>query len=340
MLENKNILMLCVKTFSYEEAIKSELERQGATVFYYDERPSNTNFAKGILRINKSSYKSKITKYYDNILKQAEDLDINYLFVIRGEIVPHEFLSKFKARHDSCKLVFYTWDSIANHSHALSILSFFDRKYTFDTSDSEKYELLFRPLFYRNEYGSINPIKSSLISHDITFIGTAHSDRFQIANKVKEWCTRNKLKGYFFYYQHGLLVDVYKRIFDKSYNGVPLKYLSFRSMSPEDMIEKVEKTKVVLDIQHPGQSGMTMRVIEALGAGRKIITTNTSVKDYSFYDPSNIQVITRSDFILDKEFVTSEFRALEPKLNAAMSLRGWVDEIFLDNVEKIQWLSR
>ena len=338
MLENKKILMLCVQTFGYEIAIKSELERQGAEVIYYDERPSNSNFSKGLIRLYRPLYEKRINKYYDMILQAMSTVDLDFLFVIRGEVVPNSFLESFKKLHPSCKLIFFTWDSFSNHSHALSILPFFDNKSTFDSADAEKHDMMFRPLFYLDGYCEVESVKHSSITYDVMFAGTAHSDRFQVSNKINEWCDSNNLNSYFFYYQHGKLVDVYKRIFDSAYTGVPFSKLSFKSITPAKMLELYRQSRVVLDIQHPGQTGLTMRIFEALGAGRKVITTNRSVENYTFFNPANIKIISRENFSIDLEFVESEFVELDPEIKSAMSIAGWVEEIFSPNRVGCRWL--
>jgi hypothetical protein len=48
---------------------------------------------------------------------------------------------------------------------------------------------------------------------------------------------------------------------------------------------------VVIDIVQRGQSGLTMRAIEALAAGKKIITNNKNIINEPFYNNKNIMII-------------------------------------------------
>jgi hypothetical protein len=52
-LKNKKILFFSVQTFGLEIKIINKLENLGAIVTYYDERPSNNYFIKGIIRLRK-----------------------------------------------------------------------------------------------------------------------------------------------------------------------------------------------------------------------------------------------------------------------------------------------
>ena len=63
----KKILFFSVQTFNLEKEIKSKLEKMGAEVMYFDERPANSILAKGIIRIKKSLYQNKIDQYYHRI---------------------------------------------------------------------------------------------------------------------------------------------------------------------------------------------------------------------------------------------------------------------------------
>ena len=52
-------------------------------------------------------------------------------------------------------------------------------------------------------------------------------------------------------------------------------------MKINDIVSLYKESEVILDINHPGQNGLTMRTFEALGAGKKLITTNTEIKKLS-----------------------------------------------------------
>ena len=80
-LNNKKILFFSVQTFNLEKEIKNKLEEFGAKVDYYDERPSNNSFVKGIIRIKRSFYQNKIDRYYKQILSKTKYELYHYLFL-------------------------------------------------------------------------------------------------------------------------------------------------------------------------------------------------------------------------------------------------------------------
>ncbi|HEY6142139.1 MAG TPA: hypothetical protein VIV55_01745 [Flavobacterium sp.] len=337
VLKNKNILFFSVQTFNLEKEIVKKLTELGANVDYYDERPLNNNLTKGIIRLKRSLVQNIINKYYNKILLETSNKHYDFLFVNKGEVVPEFFLKSFKKVHTESQCIFYTWDSFSNNKHALSILKYFDRKFSFDSDDAQNYGLDFRPLFYLDFYKDIDQISNVKIKNDLLFLGTAHSDRYKISNSIANWCDTNALKAYCYYYMQGRLVYYFKRIFDKTFKEFDYKKLSFVSLESSDLFDLYQKSKVILDINHPWQKGLTMRTFEAIGAKRKMITTNAEIRQYSFYNPNNILIIDRDNIKINRSFFESNYEEVDKVLYEKMSLKGWISCLFMDKEPNV-WI--
>jgi hypothetical protein len=329
-LTNKKILFISVQTFNLEVEIKNKLEELGAQVTYYDERPANNNFIKGIIRLKRSLVQKRIDAYYKKILLVAATIQFDYLFVNRGEIVPVFFLEELKKMQPNCQFIFYTWDSFTNHAHPTTILKYFDRKLTFDPEDARLHKINFRPLFYLDAYKNIIHLS---IKYDILFLGTAHSDRYKISSLIKEWALNNNLTCFCYYFMHGRLVYFYKKKFDKTFQEFKYSQLSFKSLKLEQIVKMYQHSDIILDINHPHQKGLTMRTFEAIGAKRKLITTNKEIEKYPFYNENNFLIIDRNDIKLDLDFFKGNYQTLDPKLYDKFSLEGWLFNIFFDAEE-------
>jgi hypothetical protein len=331
-LRKKRILFLSVKTFNYEKVIAAELRNTGAVVDYFDERPSNSVFVKGVIRLKKSIYQNEINRYYSNILKKIEGVAYNYFFVIKGEVVPTFFIEKVKLHNPNCQLIYYTWDSFSNNKNSDVILKYFDRVFTFDSDDAKKHNLYFRPLFYLNDYKQIkNSRVVEDLEYDLLFLGTAHSDRYVISNTLVNWCKNNNLKAYAYYYMQAKSVFMFKKFFDKSFKTIDKKKIRFESLNLAEILELYKKTKVILDIHHPNQKGLTMRTFEALGAGKKLITTNAEIKKYRFYNDKNILIIDRDKPMVTIEFFECDSQEMSSDILDSMSIRGWLQALFVDS---------
>lgn len=332
-LKNKKILFISIKFFDLEKEIVKKLESFGAEVSYFDERPNNSNLTKAIIRVKKSLYQVKINSYYRNILKDIETESFDYLFLNKGEVMPLFFLEKFSLLNPSCIKLFYCWDSFDNNPHAVNVLKYFDRKYSFDPTDANKYKINFRPLFYLDDYKALIKRNETI---DLLFLGTAHSDRYLISSKIKDWCDDNHLSSFCFYYMQGKFVYFYKKYFDRTFRYFDYNKLSFSSLTKNQILNYYNEAKVILDINHPHQKGLTLRTFEALGASKKIITTNDEIKKFPFYNNNNIQVIDRDDIKIDIRLFESNYQEINKQTLDKFSLSGFLYNIFV-NPETEYW---
>ena len=72
-----------------------------------------------------------------------------------------------------------------------------------------------------------------------------------------------------------------------------------------------------------------MRSIEALGAGKKLVTTNKSIVDEDFYNSQNIHILDREGLLeIPVGFFDVPFQAVPEDIYYKYSISGWIDEIF------------
>lgn len=327
-LKDKRILFFSVRTFNLENEIILKLKEKGAIVDFYDERPSNTTLSKGLIRLKSSLLQRKINKYYTDILREISDKTYDYLFLNKGEVMPSFFIESLRKKQPNCIFIFHTWDSFENNRHATSILEYFDRKYTFDPKDAKEYGISFRPLFFLDAYSEIKN-KIGDIKNDLLFVGTAHSDRYKVVKKVEKECANYNLTVFSYFFMQGRLVYLFKRLFDKTFKSFDYKDLSFKSLTNREIVDMYAESKVILDINHPKQVGLTLRTFEALGAERKLITTNKDIINYPFYNAVNVCVIDRNNIDIPKSFFNEEYQKIDKNIYHNHSLDGWIDDMFL-----------
>ena len=327
-LNNKEILFMSIKFFNYENLIKESLENLGAKVDWYDERPHNNFYTKAAIRLKKSLIQYSITQYFMGLIEKLGKKKYDYFFLIKGETTPKFFIEFLKKNNPNIQLIFYTWDSFDNNSAGLDILPLFDKKYSFDREDAKKYNISFRPLFFASDYEEVSKKNRNEFEYDLCFIGTAHSDRYNVAEKVNMECSKSGLKMFTFYYSPSRALFELKKHFNNDFKIFDRDKISFKSLSHDEIIRLFEKSKAILDINHPNQKGLTMRTFEALGANCKLVTTNVDIKKYPFYKPENILVIDRNNPKINKDFFCIPFSPISSEMLQAMSLKGWCLEIF------------
>ncbi|MBD1392317.1 CgeB family protein [Mucilaginibacter glaciei] len=297
------------------------MEKLGAEVTWFDDRPSNSFISKVFIRLNKNSLKQAIDSYYATILQSVKDKKFDYVLFISPESVNKKSLKAFKLNFTGSKFILYMWDSFKN-KQSFDLVEYFDSVLTFDSEDASEYKLSLRPLFYIDTYkqAEVEP------TNDLLFIGTAHSDRYNFIKKfIEPFFEGKKIKLYFFLSSKKLYW--LKKAFDSNFRRIKYSDVSFESLSHQDNANFMNASKMILDINHPGQVGLTMRTIECIGAQKKLITTNSNIRDYDFFDPANILVIDRKDPQIDRSFLDTPFKPLPPNLLFKYSINGWLADV-------------
>ena len=200
MFKGKRILFFSANFFGYQFEIKNKLIELGAEVDFFDERPKNTFLYKALIRFNKRFITKIIEKYYRTIIEETKSKDYDFVFFLKAEVITPKVLRELQQTHKKAKFILYMWDSIDHFPLVRKLFPVFDKILSFDKEDVQANSFLhFRPLFYIDTYKQL-PDKPETYENDITFIGTAHFDRYPVLMKLKEHCERHQIKYYFFIY--------------------------------------------------------------------------------------------------------------------------------------------
>ena len=326
-LQGKRILFFSAHLFGYQNDIRLAMESVGAIVDYYDERPANNFLVKGVIRINRNLLAGYINHYYNKIIKETLQKEYDYVFFIKGESISASNVRRLKQFHPEANFIIYHWDSIANNSNAQNLLPYFDRVFSFDKIDCERLGLHFLPLFYTPDYANI-PYYDKEIKYDMLFVGTTHSDRYKLVKRIEEQII--KMGGLcltWFYFPSKILY--YKMKIQNSYlRQIPVHTFHFKPMSKELLLQLYAGSRIIIDVQHPKQTGLTMRCIETLGAKRKLITTNYYITEYDFYNPDNILVVDRNLPYVPEKFLNEPYRDTPKEIYESCSIKNWLSSIF------------
>ena len=323
-LDAKNVLLIAPSFFGYANEIKKEIESRGARVVFLEDRPLKSTLIVGLSLIfpflKRITFSRLCNRFF---LDQSSSLNYDLVFVINGESFTQKLLLNFKKKFAQAKFILYVWDSIDNKPDILSFINFYDAGYTFDNVGAEKYGLRFRPLFFSSGFES-QVARNSL--YDISFVGTVHSDRYPILSELKNHFPPN-IKAFIYLYIQAPWVYWVRKLTHLKFMKSKFSDFKFKPMSKEAVQELFMNSRIIIDIEHPNQTGLTMRSIEALGAQKKIITTNASIADYDFYNDSNILIIDRSSPRVPNSFLYTEYHPVSENIYHRYRLSSWLDEI-------------
>lgn len=311
----KNILFISPCFHGYEHHIINKLTEKNFRVIFYPERKYNLWF-KCANHISESLLNRQQYNHYMNILESIRGIYFDYLFVIRGYKIPPDFLIKFREINPNCKMIMYQWDSNLTNPF-YSVIKYFNIVYSFDFRDCMELSLEYLPLFYTDDICS-SCFSTDFLS-DFFFMGTYIPERYYalniFKNKLKE--TNYKLNSFIYITRTSLLKEICK--------GTKLDYsiVSTRHLERKKYLSMLNSTKVMVDVSNNGQTGLAMRIIEALTMRKKVMTSNPYIKDEPFYNSQNISIFDVNNPIINDDFINSPFVGNTDTL----SLSKWLDHI-------------
>ena len=322
-LRGKNVLLISYSFYDYHKAISDSIRSKGATVFYVDTYVSSKFGPLNQILLGLSK-KRKLDFVIKNRIKNI-DANIDIVFVININIMSDSLFEWIFNRYGKACKILYLWDSMSHSRYTPALLQKFDKIFSFDPYDCKQYGFTFLPLFFRNYTQS-----KQVLDYDFAFVGVARNDRYKLTKFIADYCKQNNLKCFIYLYFRSRLFYLYRKIVRKEYPGSTMKDFRFEKMSKEDLDSIVSSTKIVIDAEMEGQSGLTMRTIECHGAHKKMITTNKEVKNYDFYHKDNFYIIDKNNLAIDESFINSDYHVFSENIYSKYSLNHWIDVLFGD----------
>lgn len=329
-LAGKRILFLSPKFFGYEDKIIAKMEALGASVTYYNERSVQRALSRSLLKISPQIFYFRTKQYYEKIIRETQNTDFDYVFMVKADMVTSDILERLRNTFNHAKFCLYLWDSISNNKGVEAKFKYFDKVLSFDRHDSDVIpEIQFRPLFFIDDFNQAGRAVKTTFKYDISFLGTIHSDRYQVIRRVMELSQQKGWKTYFFCYLQSPFIYYFYKLTKPEFKGTSMTDFAFTKMESECISEVVNESKTVLDINHPKQTGLTIRTIEMIGMGKKLVTTNQSIRQYDFYDPTNILVIDRRAIEIPDDFIAKDYVPIAKNIYDKYSLEAWIKDILL-----------
>lgn len=323
------ILLIMPNFFDYPQLIIDELVSMGYEVDFFDDRPSTNAFVKAIIRIHKNLISFYIKKYFDSMMNTVKTKKYDYVFLISGQSLSfsENMIKQIKHCQPQAEFVLYQWDSQLNFPYIKNVQKYFDRCYSFDKRDIEESSFLkFLPLFYSKKYEEIGKKSNTRYKFDFCFVGTAHPKKYKFIKKISEQLKSVYPNQFIYFFFYSPILYFYRKIKNIEFKKAKFNEFHYVPLKGKELNDIYCASKCVLDSPQDGQNGLTIRVLEALGAKKKLITTNEDVVNYDFYRPENIYVY--SDKIdLNNIFFKTDYIDIDKEVYNKYSLKNWLKEI-------------
>ena len=318
-------MLVAPKFFGYAGRVDAAIRGKCDRVISVDDRLGNDLFSKALIRFGPRFITQTLSRWhYRHQLKNLSPCDVEIFFFINPELIDVKTLLRLKEKFVKARFLAYFWDSFKNKKNNISYLAIFDRVYTFDRLDARRYFINYLPLFH-----DISPkyqdYKESDDTHryDISMIGSDHSDRYRVCRSLS---VRHP-NSFFRLVTKGAAFNFFLAIWERDFTRLFSELISHDKYAPSDVEQISFASRAVLDIHHPSQDGLTMRTIEVLCAGCKLVTTNTEIVNTDLYHPSRVLCIDRTKPSIPASFLETPVVPLSQEVIRRYHISSWVDSV-------------
>ena len=321
----RRILFVGLSFHSYTSRIIESLRNRGFAVTYYPSE-KRSFWSKSLKKFLPSVYRARLRRYHERILAAAEQSRYEFVFFLQIHYLSLEHVERLRMSQPKAKFLLYNWDSLATHDYR-PYLKFLDSVFTFDRTDAENVPARYLPLFALPEYFQKSGPPAP--SYDIYFVGVIGTlERFAAVRKLDDYCKEHKIR----FARH---LQCSPAVFLKLLrNGLFVEGLSLRSLSTGEVIRLMNDSSAVFDFPNYPQSGFTIRLIENMCAGKKVVTSNALVRNETFHSTEQFFVVNNLDFSGLQDFLRRDHEGATGQRAIAcheeFSLAHWLDTIFED----------
>jgi hypothetical protein len=294
------ILFLGIDFYHYSASICDAFERLGHTI---DFRPMEDRgfAAKSAKKLAPGVYRRRLDAYHDEVIEESAGKSYDVVLFVQVHEWRHEALERLRALHPDAQFVLYNWDSLTTHDFR-PWMRHFDSVATFDPDDARSLDIRYLPLFAIPRFFAIDEQRAKM--QDIYFVGAVGTmHRFDALARLHTFCVEAGLTTKF----HLVCSPVVRATLLKQ--GKSLPGLTGRPIGFERIVDLIETSNATFDFANHRQSGYTMRLIENMCAGRKIVTENPRIVDEPFYREDRFLLVDGRDFSALPDFLARPVRS-------------------------------
>ncbi|MFD2598100.1 hypothetical protein ACFSQ3_03965 [Sphingobacterium corticis] len=329
IFDGKKIFLALPKNNGFEEVFRIQLTNLGFDVticsldsmskFKYSsvwQRVYNT-FRK--ICLNDYAHKQELIQKFREklVLEDLPKLENSYDYVlfIRPDMFPIELFELLSSRTSS--MIGYQWDGFSRYPVDEKRLNYFDRFFVFDPDDMKP---SFLPLtnFYIDP-SSADECNGKALNKSFRsafFIGGYEAERMAKIKQIKDAFNSIGFDDKFLFFSHS---KSGRKVIERNGMDVIDKIVNYY-----DMLPMVWSADVLVDVVSKDHMGLSFRTFEALGYGKKLVTTNAMVKFYDFYRPENIFIWNDGDVDNLAEFLNTPMVLVSKDILRKYEFVNWI----------------
>lgn len=235
--------------------------------------------------------------WYGSWKKRVKEYD---KIIVFDRILGYDVLKYIHKMHPCARLIFWYWNTVEK------LIPDSYREYcecwSFDLNDCRNYGFKKNNQFYFR-----TDLHKCQCSSDVFFAG---KDKGRYEQLRELYCD---------FIKAGLKVDF--TIVTNKYND---EFCVKELLSYETILDKIENTKCIVEIIKSGQSGLSVRVLEALFYNKKLITNNQLIIKEAFYHPDNIFILGKDRKESLKYFIEKPYHFIEDSVKNQYVYDAWL----------------
>lgn len=316
---SKKICVISFDHWNYDYHIVDTLSTLGHESHHikigdYDHKNLKDKITNSLSKVFTGKNLKKIRRQ-DYILEQLEKFGKqDKILVINPEVIDLKYHLQIKSYCD--EYIAYLYDSVDRNPVQHLLDGVFDTIFSFDKADVKTYN--FKDTSNYN-YLEKEPIVNET-TFDAVYVGSFDSrvpTLLSLIEKLKSLQVRINCKVIGKNSQLDHLKSEHNDVIDFSRNR----------LSQAELLDIYRDSKVIIDLIRPEQTGLSFRYFEALALQKKMITNNSNVKNYAFYNPKNIYVLNEDNFI-GRDFFVTPYEQLNGDVYNQYTLNTWVKNVF------------
>ena len=265
---------------------------------------------------DKICFKLKTPILYKHLIGDWKHSISEYdLIIIFDKALTPQLLRYIKRYNSECRLKIWLWNCRYLEDEVLQYADV----YTFDEDYAALKGYKYVPQFHFRKNFSVNHAAKP----GVYYIGY---DKGRLNELTKVAKILNDIG-----IRHNLILrkdpDIDYRTNNRTADGIRL---IDKDMDYCDILDQMRDYSCVLELNIKEQYGLTLRSLEALFSEKKLITNNTKIATYDFYNPENIFILGKDDVSELKSFLGSGYCPVAQKIKESYTFEKWIGSLTED----------
>lgn len=253
--------------------------------------------------------------WYGDWKKQFMDYD---MVLIHGtwlaEDIPRWMRKKMQQETSKkpSQIIWWYWNTVVEQDHPDRVSAQDCEKWSFDKQDCENYHMKYNTQYYFASYS----LPTTEVVTDVCYLGTDGGRKEKLVALQKQLKAQNITTDF------RILVQ---KIPDSPEEGIT--YFTEKVDYAENL-RQIAQSKAIVEILREGQSGQTLRPLEAMFHKKKLITNDLRIVEYDYYCPENIFVLGLDDIRRIREFLTSPYQEIPEQIKNKYECKTWLERFW------------